>query len=242
MITACRPRRRDARDRLVPARAGVTNDELATRVDTSDEWIASRTGIRERRIASDAESAADLGTAGGRRALETAGMDAVRRGRDRRGHRQPRLLLPGHRDADRRAPRRGRRARLRPLGGLHRLRVRARPGLRPGRVRPDRHRARGRLARCSRGCSTGTTVPPACSSATAPARWCCARTARTAACSASSWARTARAATCSRWPPPGMRGPRRRGPFVTMDGPAGLQVRDHGQRGVGRPRASTRSA
>ena len=31
----------------------VTNDELATRVETSDEWIASRTGIRERRIASD---------------------------------------------------------------------------------------------------------------------------------------------------------------------------------------------
>jgi 3-oxoacyl-[acyl-carrier-protein] synthase-3 len=54
----------------------MTNDELATRIDTSDEWIATRTGIRERRIASDAESAADLGTAAAERAIEVAGMDA----------------------------------------------------------------------------------------------------------------------------------------------------------------------
>ena len=36
----------------VPERV-LTNDELATMVDTSDEWISSRTGIRERRIAAD---------------------------------------------------------------------------------------------------------------------------------------------------------------------------------------------
>jgi 3-oxoacyl-[acyl-carrier-protein] synthase-3 len=54
----------------------LTNDELATRIETSDEWISSRTGIRERRIASDAESAADLGTAAAQRALEMTGMDA----------------------------------------------------------------------------------------------------------------------------------------------------------------------
>ena len=47
---------------FVPERV-VTNDELATRVETTDEWIAARTGIRERRIASDTESAAALGTA-----------------------------------------------------------------------------------------------------------------------------------------------------------------------------------
>jgi 3-oxoacyl-[acyl-carrier-protein] synthase III len=54
----------------------MTNDELATRVDTSDEWIASRTGIRERRIASDEESPADLGYEAARRALDTSGIEA----------------------------------------------------------------------------------------------------------------------------------------------------------------------
>ena len=34
----------------------MTNDELSTMVDTSDEWIVSRTGIRERRIAADDET------------------------------------------------------------------------------------------------------------------------------------------------------------------------------------------
>ena len=39
----------------------MTNDEIATMVETSDEWIASRTGIRQRRIAGDGESSAGLG-------------------------------------------------------------------------------------------------------------------------------------------------------------------------------------
>ena len=46
----------------------VTNDELASLVDTSDEWIVSRTGIRERRIAVG-ETATDLGVTAARRAL-----------------------------------------------------------------------------------------------------------------------------------------------------------------------------
>jgi 3-oxoacyl-[acyl-carrier-protein] synthase-3 len=54
----------------------MTNDELATRVDTSDEWIAARTGIRERRIASDEESPVELGYEAARRALETSGIEA----------------------------------------------------------------------------------------------------------------------------------------------------------------------
>jgi 3-oxoacyl-[acyl-carrier-protein] synthase-3 len=54
----------------------VTNDELALRVDTSDEWIASRTGIHERRIAADEDSAATLGHEAARRALAMAGLDA----------------------------------------------------------------------------------------------------------------------------------------------------------------------
>ncbi|HUZ84027.1 MAG TPA: beta-ketoacyl-ACP synthase III [Gaiellales bacterium] len=54
----------------------ITNDELAALVETSDEWIASRTGIRERRVASDDESASDLGLAAARRALEDAAITA----------------------------------------------------------------------------------------------------------------------------------------------------------------------
>src|SRR6266513_3172207 len=52
----------------------VTNDELATRLDTSDSWIRQRTGIGERRIASDGELTSDLAVAAARRALQRAGM------------------------------------------------------------------------------------------------------------------------------------------------------------------------
>ena len=53
----------------------MTNDELATMVDTNDEWIAQRTGIRERRIAGPTESSAGLGAAAARLAVESAGID-----------------------------------------------------------------------------------------------------------------------------------------------------------------------
>ena len=43
----------------------VTNDDLAAVLDTSDEWIRQRTGIRERRLAAPGSSASDLGIAGG---------------------------------------------------------------------------------------------------------------------------------------------------------------------------------
>jgi 3-oxoacyl-[acyl-carrier-protein] synthase-3 len=54
----------------------VTNDELAQSVDTSDEWIVERTGIRSRFIASDGETTGSLATEAARRALEHAGIDA----------------------------------------------------------------------------------------------------------------------------------------------------------------------
>jgi len=54
----------------------VTNDDLAKRMETSDEWIASRTGIRARRIADDTENAADMGAAAARCAMQRAGVDA----------------------------------------------------------------------------------------------------------------------------------------------------------------------
>ncbi|QLC25280.1 ketoacyl-ACP synthase III [Parasphingopyxis algicola] len=59
----------------LPARR-VSNDELAETVDTSDEWIIERTGIRFRHIAGEDETTASLGTAAARRALDAAGLDA----------------------------------------------------------------------------------------------------------------------------------------------------------------------
>ncbi len=59
-----------------PARV-MTNDELSKLVETSDEWIASRTGIRERRIAADDETTSTLATNAARDALAVAGLDAA---------------------------------------------------------------------------------------------------------------------------------------------------------------------
>jgi len=59
----------------LPARK-VTNDELAAQVDTSDEWIVERTGIRNRYIAADGETTGSLATAAARKALASAGVDA----------------------------------------------------------------------------------------------------------------------------------------------------------------------
>jgi len=52
----------------------VSNDELAKRVDTSDEWIRSRTGIRQRHIAAAEEKTSDLALAASRQALAAAGL------------------------------------------------------------------------------------------------------------------------------------------------------------------------
>ncbi|MDB5443698.1 MAG: fabH, partial [Phenylobacterium sp.] len=51
----------------------VTNDDLATRVDTSDQWIRERTGIHQRHQAADDQPTSDLAVAAARRALEAAG-------------------------------------------------------------------------------------------------------------------------------------------------------------------------
>jgi 3-oxoacyl-[acyl-carrier-protein] synthase-3 len=55
----------------------VTNAELAERVDTSDEWIVERTGIRQRHIAGEGETTATLATAAARAALADAGIEAA---------------------------------------------------------------------------------------------------------------------------------------------------------------------
>ena len=60
----------------LPKRA-VSNAELAQTVDTSDEWIVERTGIRQRYIAGEGETTSTLATDASRRALEAAGLEAA---------------------------------------------------------------------------------------------------------------------------------------------------------------------
>ncbi|SFS51580.1 beta-ketoacyl-ACP synthase III [Marininema halotolerans] len=54
----------------------LTNADLEKMVDTSDEWIVSRTGIRERRIASEDQASSDLAVEAAQRALDAAGITA----------------------------------------------------------------------------------------------------------------------------------------------------------------------
>lgn len=53
----------------------ITNDDIASLVETSDDWITSRTGIRERHVVSEDESVADLAIEAAKDALASAGMD-----------------------------------------------------------------------------------------------------------------------------------------------------------------------
>ena len=82
----------------LPERA-VTNDELARTVETSDEWIRERTGIRQRHIAAPHETAAFMGTAAARAALADAGAGAGRGRRDHPGHQHAGPGVPRHRAA-----------------------------------------------------------------------------------------------------------------------------------------------
>jgi 3-oxoacyl-[acyl-carrier-protein] synthase III len=60
--------------RYAPAHV-LTNADLEKIVDTSDEWIRSRTGIRERRVAAAHETTASMGAVAGLRAIRTAGIE-----------------------------------------------------------------------------------------------------------------------------------------------------------------------
>jgi 3-oxoacyl-[acyl-carrier-protein] synthase-3 len=61
--------------KYVPSRV-LTNDDLSRMVDTSDEWIRTRTGISERRIAEDGETSASMAILASRQALHVAGVKA----------------------------------------------------------------------------------------------------------------------------------------------------------------------
>jgi len=54
----------------------LTNDDLCKLVDTNDEWITTRTGIKERRIAADDEYTSDMGAKAALAAMEQAGISA----------------------------------------------------------------------------------------------------------------------------------------------------------------------
>ncbi|WP_455757693.1 beta-ketoacyl-ACP synthase III [Sulfurimonas sp.] len=54
----------------------LTNEDLAVMVDTSDEWITKRTGIKERHIAADNETTSDMGVEAAKLAIERSGIDA----------------------------------------------------------------------------------------------------------------------------------------------------------------------
>ncbi|MEO1471401.1 MAG: beta-ketoacyl-ACP synthase III [Pseudomonadota bacterium] len=55
----------------------ITNEELARRIDTSDDWIVQRTGIRQRHVAADGQMTSDLATRAAERALDAAGRRAA---------------------------------------------------------------------------------------------------------------------------------------------------------------------
>ena len=55
----------------------VTNDDLAKSMDTSDEWIRERTGIRRRHIAADDETCSDMSMEAAQQAIEMAGIEAT---------------------------------------------------------------------------------------------------------------------------------------------------------------------
>src|SRR5271156_5743008 len=73
-----RPRRRavlTGTGSYLPERV-VTNEDMSTMVDTSDAWITERTGIKQRHFSAPHETAAFMGAAAARAALEQAGIGA----------------------------------------------------------------------------------------------------------------------------------------------------------------------
>ena len=61
--------------KYLPSRV-ITNADLEKTLDTSDEWIVSRTGIRERRVAAEWETTSSMSVAAANMALEKAGISA----------------------------------------------------------------------------------------------------------------------------------------------------------------------
>jgi len=77
----------------LPAKV-LTNKDLEQFVETSDEWIASRTGIRQRHVASEGETTADLAERAARAALEAAGVEPSELDMIALGTTTPDLIFP----------------------------------------------------------------------------------------------------------------------------------------------------
>ena len=107
----------------VPGRV-VTNDDLAQYVDTTDEWIVERTGIRERRMVEDGEALTDIALPAARAALADAGVEAGEHRPPDQRHGDARHDVPDLVRADGGRARRARRRGIRPARGLHRVHVR----------------------------------------------------------------------------------------------------------------------
>ena len=63
----------------IPSRV-VTNDDMSRIVDTSDEWITTRTGIRQRRFCAEGEDAGSMAIEAARQALANSGLDPAQIG------------------------------------------------------------------------------------------------------------------------------------------------------------------
>ena len=128
----------------VPERV-LTNADLERMVDTSDEWITDRTGIKERRIAADDEAASDLAIPAARQALEQAGVDPGELDLVIVATSTPDMLFPTTVDHRREEARRRPGGGLRPPRRLLGLRLRPRAGVRRGVERRVPEGARRRL-------------------------------------------------------------------------------------------------
>ena len=117
----------------VPERV-LTNDELAEIVETTDEWIQERTGIRERRIAAEDEALTDIALPAAAGALADAGVDPADIDLLDLRHGHPGHDVPDVVGAARRRAGDAEGCGLRPPRGLHRVRLRDRSGVRDARL------------------------------------------------------------------------------------------------------------
>ena len=150
----------------------LTNDELARMVDTSDEWIVQRTGIRERHIAAPGEFTSDIGLHAARAALADAGLDAADIDLIVLATSTPDNTFPATAVSIQAGLGIHARRRLRPAGGMLRLRLWDGDRGRPVEVRQASSGRWSSGRRRSRASSTGPIAAPACCSATGRAQWC----------------------------------------------------------------------
>ena len=156
----------------VPPRV-LTNADLEKMVETTDEWILQRTGIRERHIVDPGVATSDLGKEAARRGDRERRADARRHRRHRRRHGDAGHDVSEHRVPDPAQDRRAARVGLRPERGLLGVHLLADHGEPDGGDRRARSRAGRRRRRDVEHHRLQGSRRRACCSATAPARSSC---------------------------------------------------------------------